>query len=109
LTPCYASGEEHEDELNDCSERPSSGGCAAVKDVLQSSMLTRRSSAGCIVQAGGSGATGAALATHEGQLDGDDERSAQPTTVAEVGGDGERRAGARTGELEGRLGESASR
>ena len=74
-----------------------SGGCAAAKDVRQFSTSPRRLSAGRIVCAGGSGASGAALAVHDGLLGGDDERSARPTTMAEVDGDGERRAAAAYG------------
>ena len=49
------------------------------------------------VRVGGSGACGAALSAHDGQLGGDDERSAQPTTMAEVDADGEQRAAAAYG------------
>ena len=49
------------------------------------------------VRVGGSGACGAALSAHDGQLGGDDERSAQPTTMAEVDADGEQRAAAASG------------
>ena len=73
-------------------------------DVLQLSTSRRSPSTASIVRAGGSGATGAALATHDKQLGGDDERLPRPTTMAEVAGHGEQRAGACSGELEGRLG-----
>ena len=70
---------------------PVSGGCAAATGLLQLSRRASVLSAGCIVRVGGSGACGAALSAHDGQLGGDDERSAQPTTMAEVDADGEQR------------------
>ena len=76
---------------------PVSGGCAAATGLLQLSRRASVLSAGCIVRVGGSGAYGAALSAHDGQLGGDDERSAQPTTMAEVDADGEQRAAAAYG------------
>ena len=85
--------------------RPTSTRGARRRRVQQQAAIARGgTSAASIVRAGGSGASGAPLATHDGQLGGDDERLARPTTTAEVGGDGEQRAAARIGELEGRLG-----
>ena len=73
---------------------PASGGCAAAMDVLQLSTSQRRTSAASSVLPGGLSRSRASLATHAGILSSDDERSPRPTTMAEVGGDGEQRAAA---------------
>ena len=86
-----------------------SGGCAAATRELRLSTSQRRTSDASSVPPGGSSRSRACLATHDKQLGGDDERLPRPTTMAEVGGQGEQRAGACSGELEGRLGQRSSR
>lgn len=81
-----------------------SGGCAAATRELRLITSQRRTSDASSVPPGGSSRSRASLATHNKQLGGDDERLPRPTTMAEVGGHGEQRAGACSGELEGRLG-----